>query len=54
MKFHQYKSFSFRERRLQKFDLKEIEIVFTRECNLSCNFCPQSNKVIKKNLEKVF
>jgi radical SAM protein with 4Fe4S-binding SPASM domain len=54
MKFHQYKSFSFRERRLQKFDLKEIEIVFTRECNLSCNFCPQSNKDYKKKFGKGF
>jgi radical SAM protein with 4Fe4S-binding SPASM domain len=54
VKFHQQKSFSFREQRLQKFDLKEIEIVFSRNCNLSCSFCPQSNKEYRNKLGNEF
>jgi len=47
MLFKQQFSFNEREKRIQKFDLKEIELVFSRTCNLSCSFCPHNNKDYK-------
>jgi len=48
MTFNQRKSFSKREKRLSYYKLSEIELVFSRACNLKCSFCPQSNPQYKK------